>query len=503
MILIALLVLPLLAVGYIAYFGLYAKPAWSLYAFIALWLFTPKIPLRGFLPLGTEWGAATGYNVIEVMATLAILLALWTREKARRRIRPFRPLARFCLLFAGAGALSFLISIAFQTDLVIIASISPASRLLPLLSMIYAGVFLFGCMAFITTLKQIETFLFLFVASGIELLFETLIFFYLRLFPALHTPGAIHYSGRFNSMAFMDFDMVGVISIVNLCATLYFIVTRRNHWMGALFPLLALPLLCTFQRAPFLGLLISLMVFAWLASGFLLRWSLLTIGLLCFALVAFSDGWKGTAQLVARSLGADVHTNYESDTTMFIRFGIYAGVLDLVVDRFPLGIGPGMVRYIVSDHVFPFSQEYVTPQWLAENREFSREYQNFRARVHATSTHNAYLEFVVENGLLGIVLLGLFFALLSRNVRASKSWLRSRVRNRNKANLALACSYAVLIGEGIFYMFESSTPSYLLFLMFFFFTFLLPTVATVSRSAPAPAVEAAHLPDQPLDMCLV
>src|ERR1051325_3314745 len=102
-VLIALLIV--FAATYITYFGLIAKPDWSIYAYLIVWFAIPKAFRLFYLTAGAydfPEGFAV-FNLLETIAICGILVALLRHHKKWQLTESTASLRRFAWLFMIAG----------------------------------------------------------------------------------------------------------------------------------------------------------------------------------------------------------------------------------------------------------------------------------------------------------------------------------------------------------------------------------------------------------------
>jgi O-antigen ligase len=93
--------------------------------------------------------------------------------------------------------------------------------------------------------------------------------------------------------------------------------------------------------------------------------------------------------------------------------------------------------------------------------------------MYVTNTHNGFIEFIVENGLPGMVLMLVCLAFIGRRFRRFLEMRKRASGRRNRAFVAQACIYACAFGVIWRYFFESGDKLYfLLFAMLTMIVFL-------------------------------
>jgi O-antigen ligase len=487
--LLILIMIGFLACLYIFYLGIVTKPERSLYAYLILWLFFPKLVLRDpvFSTLGLPEVQAY-YVFVEPVAALAILVALLARaDRKPWTLAPLR-LRRLALLFLVTGAVSLIYSLlvgaiantpeifrygmesAGQHDMFF----GPQEWIVPFGFILFGFIFLYGCMAFITKLEQVETMLLLFVLAGIEMTVESITLYYLGLFPALH-PGAINLGGRFQSLTQNNFDTVGLVMIIAICCAVYFIWSRRAYPFLLGIPFMIMPILATFERAPLLAVLVVIAFVIWISTNGFLRVVCASAGVLVILSTVLFDLGDVLANAMGSALAGEVRDDYTEAATAWVRMALWGRAFDLFIYWFPFGIGPGL---------FPFSLNSTAPGYILDlfdinNPDVIRIYQNLFT-YHSTTAHNLYIEFMVEHGLLGVIALCAFVVMVIKNYSLWRRHARAGRRGDGKVYYAHVSLYAIFVGIGAFYCFEShpNLALYFLLAMFLYFSFLLNQLET-------------------------
>lgn len=456
---------------YFVYVGFIARPEWTVYGFFLVWVLVPKA-FRMYYITGGQYDLPEGvtlFTIVEGVAALAILAALLTRGAGRLSWRSHKASWLFLILFSVTHVASFLLvygpmtalappSVEILADYYDVAA-TPVDRILPLLYVVWGILFLLGSIAFITELKQIEFIFTIFILCGIELALETIVFYYLGLFPAL-LHWAVHRMGRFNGLVFTDYDVVGIFCLIAIGCTIYFSQSRRTKAFLWLIPLFLLPIAAGHQRAPVFGLVAMAGALIWLTTE-----SRAKIGLALFATVALSvlaivGGGEFVLNIVASTLGGDVRPEYFSGETVEHRIALQLRGLDVFAHTFPFGAGPGMLRPAMNSPISCLFDAYVPD---AGASAYSMEV----AGTHTTNVHNMFLVFVFENGMLGIVTLAVFVMLTIRNYRNWKKTAHKQGGHIRGLALAQALAFAILLGLAAHHTFENPALPFAIYFLFF------------------------------------
>jgi len=476
-----------LAACYLIYFGLIAKPDWSIYAYIIIWITVPKALRLYYITAGVYDfpEGLTVFHVVEAIAIGGIAVAL-----IKHRQKGHRPgtesLKRFVWLFLLSGTVSFLISLGLLSSIFptyldeLWSFLSVHSdvqyRILAFAFVLYSGVFLYGCIAFITELRQVERIFMLFLGLGIAMGIESIIFYYLASFPAFNllpsvAAYSVHQAGnRFMSLIFTNFDQVGLFSIIAIACCLYFAASRKRQALLAMLPLLFLPVLAGYQRSVLFGVLVTVGFIYWHRSGGKKRVAYMClIGAAVVTMYLFDSDLLVLNNL-ASGLGGSTRPDYFSTESLDVRFGLQMRAIELFLYAFPFGVGPGSAPVAMNS---PIHQAVLGLSFSQVSDYSVLIYGQISSGVRTTNPHNFFIEFLLEHGGLGVLVLVFFFVLVFRNFRA---WLKdSSVTSHsdNRLFFAHATVYALLLGMGIHEMFESTFFPFTIYGMFLFFTFLL------------------------------
>lgn len=493
---LGLLILALACViaGYATFALRTSHPQWLLYAYWALWLFFPKdLRLASLsahhydLPRGV-----TVFSVLEAVAAFGIVVALVKHRRGLTFPRESK------WVVALAGMLLVCAVIALTSSLGVFDAIVPAQasglsrflrhfgqlpyRVLPVLEILYALVLVVGCSRFIGDIGQLEPFLWLSALSGVELCFERLIFMNLGIAPSLHHLVVIE--GRFNSIVFSDYDWVAIFCMLSICSALY-LGLRGRKWGWVAFALSWYPLLGSYQRAPILGVVAALILIGgWLASRRQVLIGVAAVVALVVAMTAAAPS-HNPLRLVGSTLGGQVRSNYFDTTDGTERLAYAKRGLDVFEYIFPVGAGPSMALEAMS---------YPTPGVKANLSSplASHLYYLLSIGDIVTNPHDIYIEFLVDFGILGALLIVAYVAVVARLFARRRRTGEASDGEARRARLLQAVAFGMTLSLGV-----EGLLSY--DFQFPYFVFILPLVLVALSSAPRTKAPTSPADEPPRD----
>ncbi len=457
--------------AYIVYCG-FAKPEMSVYGFLFLWCVFPKkgIPLSSVLGWLKETfnlpdiPEVSLYFILVFVLLLAIVVKIITNNKGWV-IKEFKILYLLFLFLVISGLIVSL-KLFYYSDNSFVTE--PARSLIKLVHVFSALIFFSGCMMFIKIQKQIEIIFSLFILSLVLLATENILFNYFGLFPQLHY-WAISDLGRFVSMTFASDTAVGVCTIIALCCFFYFVFSRRYYKLLFLMPFLISPLINGYDRAPLAGLLSAMLFFIYMVfRNSKYKMLIITFGP-ALLIAAFSGYGETLIDKTTSFLGGDVRPDYLSTDSLFTRMGAYLRCIDVFIYSFPFGVGAGVVRFYMASLDVP--SNFLLSSVDLRASEF---YDRIRFGAKVTGSHNLYLQYITEFGLVGVItIISIVCFILPR----FKSFIkRAKVISQKNYDLFLAqvCCYSVIIGLAVFYFFQTTPEYYFLLLLFIYLIVLIP-----------------------------
>ncbi len=463
----SIIIITFLAVSYVFYFGVISrKPEYSLYAFFLISLFFPRSGNNfGGVIILDELPGATLYRILQCIAAFTICLRLIRVNALKPQIH--KRLRTFCLLISWAVFLTFILALLrqliggyWEVRVVPVELVGAA----PLL---YGTIFLYGCIAFITEIKQIERILLFMCLCGIELTLEVILFFHLKL-DLPYVSRAIEESGRFGSFIHADFVTLSQFCLASIGSVLYFIFVRKKYFLLSFVPFLFLPIIATYQRASMTAGILVLVGFIFLSTYIRRKAMVLLVGLI-IGMSIFN--LFGPATIIERSkrfmegeVRPEYFTSYQESARS--RVGAWLRGIDVIIYTFPFGTGPGRL------HLFMASS--VVPSYLIKPTEYIPKAETFYARIskgiHITGPHNNYVQLVGTHGLLGALAIWFFFSGCFFNFRIFIKERKGLKGQHLKHFMFQVTAYSVLLGMGFWAIYYHYTI-YPLILFFFFLTF--------------------------------
>lgn len=451
------------ALLYVIVFGLLLPGQASVYAFIAVAFFFPNFGTYYF-----GFGDIPAYFFLEVAAALSVLFAI-VRERGvsaaidtRERI--------VCGLLTASVVVHYLLYLPLRSSGYYPSGPGALSTAYHGAEMLCSLCFLWGCVAFIRTLRQIEWGAWLFVLCGVELLTERFVFGVLGLFPQVgHF--AFDEIGRFESLVENEPLAVGVYASVAMLCALYLAVRRRSIVMAVLVAMFWYLAFTVYQRTFAIAPALATIFFAWKTSGPRLRLAFAAAA--CAAVVVIGANASGVEQRLQSLYAGTWRDNgpgsrgldpFGTDQ-LEARLGYQARGLDIFVYLFPFGTGEFVQRDYLASPAIP--SRFAPAGVISPLRPFAdvalRTYQDAMFGATSSQAHNGYLEHVFAYGVLGVVGVLLFVGAIVANY-----W-----RSRARWTTPHAFVFAVLALFGFFFTFYSFPKVYVAYLFFFHASFLL------------------------------
>ncbi len=240
---------------------------------------------------------------------------------------------------------------------------------------------------------------------------------------------------------FTSYDRVGTFLILAICASLYLALSGRRLAWGA-FAIAWFPLIGTYQRAPIVGAVAGVIdLFATVAT----RRQLKIAGgglLVIIAALAIAAPDHNPATEVGRALGGSVRSNYFDTADGVERLAYGKRALDVSGYMFPLGVGPDMamnaMRYPIPGATSGLSNPLARALYL-----------RLSDGDEVTNPHDIYLEFLVDFGILGVLLM-LAFAVTLVQLFRSRLTRREAVDPELRAlRFAQDSAFGMAVGLGL------------------------------------------------------
>jgi len=438
------------------------KPEHAVFGYLMVWMLCPKWAHLSHLGIDLPEQLTDSLflsDFVNAIIALGLLLVCLLR---RPRATPRYVSSINCIL----GGFFLMTAVSLVSGLYF--TLSPQSGLnimdyyvRPSLSIVYDVIFGWAFIRYIDTQKKVERIFACFVFSGAELVGEVITFYYFHLFPALGRH-AINPDGRFLSLTYLSFDTVGLVCVIAICSTLYFAITRKSMVMLALMFLMFLPIVATLERGPLSAAVLSLCAVGIFCLRLPKRYLKIILpiglaGLLVFslAIVHVGSNLNDLPRRINSSLGVATVATSTLQESFFVRVGLWFRGIDIYWDNFPFGAGNHLVDYYMGQPV-P-AHFYGVLDGMA--------YSNYRGVVingRLTNTHNAFLEFIIENGIFGIVMFGACLFAIWRQFHRFILADHGASRLKDRGYIAQACIYACMIGTAWRYFFEASDRLYFL-----------------------------------------
>jgi hypothetical protein len=450
-----------LIIVFAAYFLLYClkvkNPDHAVYVYLIVWTIFPKyVRLSEFNDFSSHWTAGLYiFDFVNAITAFGLLIVCLSRPKSSNS-RHSRIVNGILIAFVGMTITSIVSGVFLSWDHSANFDIVEY-YVRPTLSMIYGAIFGWACQRYIDSLRKIERLLGCIVFSGIELTVEVILFYYGGLLPELRRH-IVNVSGRFLSISYLSFDAVGVVIIISVCSTLYFAITRKSVLLGMLALFMLLPAISSAERAPLSGALLGMCAIVFFCAP--RRYSRvlgpLGVGIMGIGLWYAAINLGDLPTRLNAFFGGVTSPNNTLTETFYARVGLWLRGLDIFIHYFPWGVGNNLVAYHMSLQIPAHFNDTL------EGLPYAY-YRNVVENVHITNTHNAFLEFVIENGLLGMLVLGSWCIVIATKFR--RFWNQRGKNVESREYVAQACIYAGIIGMTWRYMFEASDKLY--FWLFF------------------------------------
>ena len=445
---------------YVLLLVLILKPQWSIYLFFIIWIVVPKY-MRALPIIGKFDLPGLGiFDLVHSVAALTVGLVLITRRVRWKEIKAPQGLKRFYILFFITAFLTTIFSL-FLRNLwnITFSQEFNLNYWLRNLSYLFYGLIIFyALLAYIKEVRQIETILGVFCFGGALLIIESIFIYKLKI-SSFFAEYATFEEGQFQSLFFLDPLLVGIFCILALGSSLYFMQAYKKNYLLFFIILLFVPIMATYSKSILGASLVVLMFFL-----YMLKRKYFFVFLVILILILF---WMGNMQdlfyKITSFLGGRVRTEYWSEGTATSRIGAYFRTIDVLIFSFPFGIGEGMIQWFTGSSVPTYLGGFIS-DFNAQNM-----YWGMASGIKPTSSHNIYMQFITEHGLLGIIVLVYFIYLISQNFRIFMKNYISKTRDK----ILQVCIYASLFGIAFFHFWDSAYKLYFIYFTYFYFTFLL------------------------------
>jgi hypothetical protein len=448
---------------YLIVFGLLLPGAASVFAFIAVAFFFPNYGTYYF-----GFGDTPAYFFLEVVAAVSVLLAIMRERRVYTAIDGRERMV--CGLLIATVVVHLLLYVPLRLNGFYPPGPGASSVAYYATEMLCSLCFLYGCVFFIRTLRQIEWGAWLFVICGVELLAERFVFGGLGLFPQIGRY-AFDEIGRFESLVENEPLAVGIYASVAMLCALYLAIRRRSVVMVVLVALFWHLAFTVYQRTFAVAPLIAAIFFAWKASRPRVR--LACAAAACAAVVVIAANASSVEQRLQslyigtwRDNGPGSNgLNPFSTDQLEARLGYQARGLDVFVHLFPFGTGERAWHDYQASPAIP--SRFAPAGVISPLRPYAdvarKTYQDALFGWIKSEAHNGYLEHVIAYGVLGILGELVFIGVIVANYR----------RSRASPRVPRAFVFAVLALFGFFFLFYSFPKIYVAYMFFFHASFVL------------------------------
>jgi hypothetical protein len=467
----SLTIILLLLAGYIMFFAVITKkPEYSLYGFLLIFLFFPKGGNNFRIFRINELYGASLSSIIQCAAACAICVRM-LRVKKIALAAP-RNLLRFCTWASFLVIISFVFSLLGRFFGDYWGNPVKAEELIWSSQLLYGVIFLYGCIFFVADIRKIEKVFVIMILSGIDLILETILYFYLRL-PLPHIERVINKSGRFTGFVFCDFVTLALVCFAAIACVLYFIFSRKKYVYLLTVPLFFLPIIATYQRGSLAAGVLVIIVFFVLYFNLKLP-RIIVIGLLISVFALGTSLFVKTEGMNLSKIKLLFQGKSRPDyftsvnRTFQSRVGAYLRGLDVFIFSMPFGVGPERVPQCMANSS--------VPNYFGLSYGHEDELRHFYWLIYegnASGPHNFYINFIAEYGLFGVFAIFFFLFCFIFNLRLLR---KNGNRLKNDAPnffLIKVTSNAVLFGIGLWFI-GYHYIFYWMFFLFFFLTFFIP-----------------------------
>jgi len=441
----------------------FRKPHRSIYFYLLVRFLFPKT-LKVDLGDGEVillWRAAE-----TIQFCLLLLLVAAKRRMIVPRLNLFPAVRSFLLVFVATFGISTVVPLALQ-----IAAIRHRGFDVSLMRELFLATHYFfaigvllAAIMFLDSLPKVRGLLKCLVACGVVGLLDVSLFYFLDLSPTIReaTTGT---SGGFGGLAFGSPDLLGRVAVFAFFAALGLAKltgTRFYYWLGASF---FLPVMVAASRPVLVSLLLALLLYLYATRpekkderkrrAPLVPATVLLMGLfLPWGVMAFQAEGNAIHWVEDATRRGDF---FSPDVGVLSRLAIWYRAADVLRETFPFGTGGGMLPYYMAPAKGSTVAPHFVPFLPVHGTAFVEQMYERTLTEFFTSVHNTYIEFIVENGLGGIILCGWFGLLVLRGFKRLGS---SQPPLAGEAKSALAAILAMLFAASLNVMTDSTVKIY-------------------------------------------
>jgi hypothetical protein len=237
----------------------------------------------------------------------------------------------------------------------------------------------------------------IFTLFGVIMIVESLLYFYLELnFLPLYG-SVIGHGGRYTSLFIGDYNSIILYSLLSILSMQYmYLISRKNIYRIMMY-FLIFPLIATGQRASIVAILVFFIVYSYTQSRHFIIKSTLIIASTFFVLLLSG----GILKVHFLDLGSALASIF-SRVLLFLQ-GLLVGYTSL-----PFGTGPGYVNEVTDRFSTIADTNFYNMLHMSLESEIDRTIDNAYSGERITNSHNLFVNFFTEHGLIGAITMGLF-----------------------------------------------------------------------------------------------
>ncbi len=407
------------------------------------------------------WRAA---ETIQFCLLLLVVAAKWRMIVPRLNLFP--AIRSFFLMFVAAFGISTVLPLALEVTGIRRRGLDVSLMRELFLATHYffaIGVFLAAIM-FLDSLSKVRGLLKCLVACGVVGLLDVSLFYFLDPSHTIReaTTGA---SGGFGGLAFGSPDLLSRVAVFAFFAALglgQLTGTRFYYWLGACF---FLPVMVAASRPVLVSLLLALLLYLYATRPEkkdeskrrvpLVPATVLLIGLfLPWGVMAFQAEGNAIHWVEDVTRREDF---FSPDVGVLSRLAVWYRAADVLRETFPFGTGGGMLPYYMAPTKGSTVASHFVGFLPVRSTAFVEQMYERTLTDLFTSVHNTYIEFIVENGLGGIILCGWFGLLVLRGFKRLGS---SQPPLAGEAKSALVAILFMLLAAWLNVMTDSTVKIY-------------------------------------------
>jgi O-antigen ligase len=413
--------------------------------------------IGGYLRLETDY--FTYYFILKFIITIIMTVVLIKHHKDFFSNRFMGPIAKWSLLFlagiCGMGLFRVVFEFSSQCSLNYGGSEAGIFNVLDAFCNI---IFLMSLISFIKDFKDFEFIMYLFILASIVTIIDFIFLYKMEIITSvIHIVKPDAAAQRYNGIIQNDYVSMGKFLTFSIGASMYFWITEHKiKWLFLAFILFYI-IAHTAQRLNMLMALVVLFLcfITWLKTR-VSKYQIVPVVSLLIALFVAAFYFFPPYEIYIEKRGSML-TNPEE---LYSRFFLWAHAFNFSAIDFILGIGPGESQYCLAEILKTSSINF--PFLYNLTLESSKVPRGF---------HNAYLTFVIENGLIGLLIIFWLLLILFKLNRTVKKGLRRISGVNSKMHVAYNVSFSIIIALSFGYMFDHNYE-WILFLLSIFMIFL-------------------------------